>query len=339
MPNELASPYQPVPIKPNHFSRIDFKKNDLRQKYLNDAEFLKKFDKSNVYGWYEPPQIGKDVILYGLTGGNNWQGSAYDPISQKIYIPSNHIPFKIKTLVKSNEKKNSGYQNQKFYDLYLNKCSSCHGVTRNGKFQKFQNYDKLKNYVPSLVGLTIIEDLIYKITPYNEFMKMHNNKLVLSELEYENIKKLFSDWDQKIDKNREIFFTSVWHEYFADDGILASKPPWGTITSITLDDGSTNWTSNYGYKDGSEIGLFNSGGIALTSSGLLVGTGTVDNNVIIKDVENGKTLWKFKMQAEGTAPPLIYNHKGKSYIIVLATGGLYPDSERKSIIYKFGIVN
>ena len=26
MPNELASPYQPVPIKPNHFSRIDFKK-------------------------------------------------------------------------------------------------------------------------------------------------------------------------------------------------------------------------------------------------------------------------------------------------------------------------
>ena len=41
------------------------------------------------------------------------------------------------------------------------------------------------------------------------------------------------------------------------------------------------------------------------------------------------------MQAEGTAPPLIYNYNGKSYIIVLATGGLYPDSERKSIIYKF----
>ena len=29
----------------------------------------------------------------------------------------------------------------------------------------------------------------------------------------------------------------------------------GNGTSITLDDGSTNWTSNYGYKNGSEIGF------------------------------------------------------------------------------------
>ena len=89
------------------------------------------------------------------------------------------------------KKKNSGYQNQKFYDLYLNKCSSCHGVTRNGKFQKFQNYDKLDKYVPSLVGLTLIEDLMYKIVPYNEFIKIHENKLVLSKIEYDNIKNFF----------------------------------------------------------------------------------------------------------------------------------------------------
>ena len=37
------------------------------------------------------------------------------------------------------------------------------------------------------------------------------------------------------------------------------------------------------------------------------------------------------MQAEGTAPPLIYNYNGKSYIIVLATGGLYPDSKENRL--------
>ena len=37
------------------------------------------------------PQIGKDIIFYGIKGGINWVGSAYDPVNQNIYIPSNHI--------------------------------------------------------------------------------------------------------------------------------------------------------------------------------------------------------------------------------------------------------
>ena len=43
------------------------------------------------------------------------------------------------------------------------------------------------------------------------------------------------------------------------------------------------------------------------------------------------------MDARGTAAPLIYNHNGKSFIAVLATGGLFPKSNKASSLYIFGI--
>ena len=57
----------------------------------------------------------------------------------------------------------------------------------------------------------------------------------------------------------------------------------------------------------------------------MVSTGTIDKFLTIKDQTNGETLWTYEMDAEGTAAPLIYNHNNKSYIAVIATGGLYPD--------------
>ena len=45
------------------------------------------------------------------------------------------------------------------------------------------------------------------------------------------------------------------------------------------------------------------------------------------------------MDAEGTAAPLIYNHNNKSYIAVIATGGLYQIVTEKSLLYIFGTTN
>ena len=61
----------------------------------------------------------------------------------------------------------------------------------------------------------------------------------------------------------------------------------------------------------------------------MVSTGTIDKFLTIKDQTNGETLWTYEMDAEGAAAPLIYNHNNKSYIAI-ATGGLYPDSNRES---------
>ena len=60
--------------------------------------------------------------------------SAFNPNTQTLFVPSESIPYKIKVIVKSKEKDNS-YQNLKHFNLYQNKCSSCHGTNRNGEYE------------------------------------------------------------------------------------------------------------------------------------------------------------------------------------------------------------
>ena len=86
----------------------------------------------------------------------------------------------------------------KFYKLYENKCSSCHGITRNGKYEKKQGYDILKNYVPSLVGLTSLDQLKYKFKSYSDLKKKHIEKLNLTQEEYLKIVNLFKNGIEKL---------------------------------------------------------------------------------------------------------------------------------------------
>ncbi len=150
---------------------------------------------------------------------------------------------------------------------------------------------------------------------------------------------LFTEWDESLKNNKLMYFDGVWEEFFAQDGKLISSPPWGKITSIKIDNGKTNWSVPFGVENGKNIGLFNYGGLSITSSNLLIATGTVDNFVSIIDTTNGKTLWNFEMDAEGTAAPLIYNYNRKSFLAVISTGGLYPNSKKDSSLYIFGIKN
>ena len=69
--------------KPQRFAKIEFSLDDLRNDLLNNQNFLKNLKKS-IYGYFQPPTLGKDTILFGIIGGNNWYGSAYNPITKKL---------------------------------------------------------------------------------------------------------------------------------------------------------------------------------------------------------------------------------------------------------------
>ena len=113
--------------------------------------------------------------------------------------------------------------------------------------------------------MTLFDELKYKIKPFSEIVDLHEGKLELTNTEYENLKKLFVKWDEKIKKDKYIYYESDWEEFFAKDGKLISKPPWGSIISIKISDGSVNWKKPFGYQDETEIGLFNSGGASITT--------------------------------------------------------------------------
>jgi hypothetical protein len=48
-------------------------------------------------------------------------------------------------------------------------------------------------------------------------------------------------------------------------------------------------------------------------------------------------LWKYKMKAAGTTPPLIYEYKNKQYVSFLSTGGIDEISRRSSTLYTFSL--
>ena len=146
-----------------------------------------------------------------------------------------------------------------------------------------------------------------------------------------------------INKNNSKFKLPKYYKYNSkfnrlkdEDGYPGSKPPWGTITSINLNNGKIKWQIPFGeYAELSEKGIpltgtENYGGLTGTESGLIFATGTLDKKFRIFDSEDGKELWSYKLPYIGSSPPVTYKVDGEQYILINATGSFslkkgYPD--------------
>ena len=65
-------------------------------------------------------------------------------------------------------------------------------------------------------------------------------------------------------------------------------------------------------------GTANRSGATATAGGLVFVSGTEDNKIRAFDSSNGKELWSYKMQHQGSSPPTIYMIDNKQYIIISA---------------------
>ena len=90
------------------------------------------------------------------------------------------------------------------------------------------------------------------------------------------------------------------------------------------------------YYNDKNIGVTNVGGVSINAN-LIFANGTSDNYAFVFRANDGKELWKYKMPAAGTAPPLIYEYNNKQYVSFLSTGGIDSDSERNSVLLTFSI--
>ena len=343
VPNEKTSDLQIFNELPERFSKVEFSVNDLKEELVNDTNFYSNFIEKSVFGWFTPPTLGKDAVIFGIHGGNNWFGSAFDPYKQVLYITTNHIQYKLRIFPTSWEDTNLVNKlNSDEYLIYKNKCSSCHKPNRNGYLKADKVKEKEIIYVPSLVGLTIFDPLKDKLKNL-ENLKSKHKELDLDNKEFLSLIKLFKDWDKRLLNENYIHMESYWLKYFDPNGAFINKPPIAEIVALDIISGKIIWKTTWGYentKDGlKKKGTIHNGGIAVNSAGLIFANGTTDSFAVIFDANNGEELWKYKMEADGTAPPLIYEHKGKQYVSFLSTGTElhFGTKNKSSTLYTFSL--
>jgi len=337
---EITSAYQINLDKPEKFSKIEYSAKDISKLPKEKKSEIKKIMEESNYGWFEPPSIEKNLITFGLHGGASWPGAAIDPVNQDLFIPVNNIPWILRNYIHSTEL-NTSFPNEikDQHKIYIKKCSSCHGEKRNGSLSI--KGEKLIKHVPSLVGFYATSNKIGNFDSWEKIKNKHS-KIDLNSEEFNKLQNLFKWWDNKIFENNETEITSTWYQFLTKDGLPASNPPWGYIAKLDLVSGKIIFKSPVGYmninNNQEKIGTPNYGGVALNGAEILFFSGTEDSKAYAIDASNGFELWSYKMEAAGSAPPIIFNLDGKQYVSFISTGGTFHNFKKKgSTIYTFTI--
>ena len=315
---EYNSHYQPKIDKPKPLDNLDVNLENLNKdalKLYKDKIDLEHF----TFGAFEPPKLGGEVIMNALHGGVSWTGFSVNPYKNMIFTPVNNIPYRLKLELKTYSKI---VLKSDSYDLYLNKCSACHGKLRNGTFEYNSSFfnknemDSSVKYIPSLVGHSIFNNDFDKLFSKKNVNKLHKSKLINNE-EEGKIKKLFIDWDKKIYEDSEFFYKYNWSQFMSKKNIPATKPPWGEIVALDIISGKQLWKQSIGMLNGEIVGTPIYGGLASNNGGILVATGTYDKMIYFINQNNGEILKTFKMEAAGSSPPIIYKDTDGEKITVI----------------------
>ena len=350
IPGEITSAYQ-IDAGPGKISKIEFGIKDIDKLNKESQKYIKEILEESTYGWFEAPSFGKKLITFGVHGGATWPGSTLNPEKNILYTPINDYPFYM--LVEGKTLSELKPQNA-FYNIYQNKCSSCHGVKRNGVFDpntkkkseiiekiEVKNNKLISGYMPSLIGFSLFSKIDFeKKFNSKKFLKYHKK---LKKNELDGLKGLFFEWDRMLLENNEIQLRHHWAKFLDEKNNPASNPPWGKLVALDVISGKIIWEKKLGKIDKKEeindmTGTINYGGVALTGGDIIFSTGTPDNFVYGINAINGDVLWSFEMDSAGSAPPILYEINGKQHVSIVSTGGIFEEYKSKgSSIYTFSI--
>ena len=335
---EMAAKKQLHVDWPQSFSSIDFKPEMITDISETDHDYVQFKLRNAKFNSFLPPSLDYPVALFGLHGGAEWPGGAFDPNNKILVVPSNKIPW----ILRLEYREIHRYENLdaiKNNALYQEKCASCHGKFREGNKGYYYRNDI---YYPSLVGVTLknknqISD-IQKFHADHKYAENYTKTITKKELAL--LAKYLNNLDS-ISKNN-LRITGFWQMVLDTAGRPGSKPPYGNLTALNLESGKVLWSIPFGQYDelinGKKVkGQQNFGGSTITGSGLIFATGTVDNKIRAFDERNGAELWSYKMPAAGSAPPSTFMLNGEQYVIVNCTGGRYLDfsaNKNKLIAFK-----
>ncbi|HEV7403751.1 MAG TPA: PQQ-binding-like beta-propeller repeat protein [Chthoniobacteraceae bacterium] len=315
---EQAAPYQPDVELPEPFARQEFTREQITQRTPEAHAAVEQFLSHSNTGWFFPFAEAKATAFYGLHGGAEWTGAAFDPASRRLYISANTILWNV-TVFRDDDPAplkppTVGEQ------TYLASCAPCHGPDRIGV-----------GMAPPLRGLRhrMTDDQVKALLttgknampPQPQFATEAGKPL----LDFLFVKDRPSP---PIDPNAKPKYSFGGYVKVNDpEGYPGATPPWGTLNCLDLDTGKLVWKVPLGEypeltaKGVPKTGQENFGGAMVTAGGLVFCSGTRDRKIRAFAAKDGAEMWSADLPLHGTCAPASYEARGRQFIVLPATGG------------------
>jgi quinoprotein glucose dehydrogenase len=316
---EKTAEWQPDVELPERFAPQEFSLEDVTGISPESRAFVMQKLAGATFGWFKPFEAGKPLVFYGMLGGAEWTGAAFDPTSSWLYVSANKLPWvvniaKAQLLPKRKAPWTDGNK------VYLQYCSGCHGAERNGGMgnQLFTLPGRLKDPAVERIirngrgSMPAIPVPREKMTALLDFLFERDIKQAVLDISaLPRYEYKFNGYSKLLDQ----------------DDRPGVKPPWGTLNAIDLNTGRIAWRVPLGEdeeltKRGLPLtGTDNFGGATATAGGLVFCAGTRDLKIRAFNSKTGAELWQFRLPYGGFAPPSVYEVNGREYVVIAATGG------------------
>ena len=86
-----------------------------------------------------------------------------------------------------------------------------------------------------------------------------------------------------------------------------------------------------------EIGTPNNGGAVITAGGLVFIAAATDDLIRAIDIDTGETLWSDVLPAGGQATPMVYAIDGREYLVIMAGGHHFMETERGDAVIAYAL--
>jgi quinoprotein glucose dehydrogenase len=320
VPGELTAPYQPDPVLPERFSKMEFTTADITDRTPEAAEYVAGIAKSATTGFFCPVSLKRPILYLGMDGGAEWSGACVDPETGRLYVSANHSAWLISIFRDDDPKDDPLAPKTPGQKIYEANCAQCHATNRLGI-----------GVAPPLLGLHywLTDDALVKQ------IRLGSNGMPafpkITGLDLRALADYLMLRDRpaptvKQNAERPSYSFTGWNRFYDNEGYPAIKPPWGTLNCLDLNTGKLLWKVPLGEypelaaRGVPTTGTDNYGGPIVTAGGLVFCSGTRDAKIRAFDKETGAELWSGKLPWVGSAPPATYELNGRQYVVTASTG-------------------